>query len=73
MPAGEGNEIPRMVIYGKKELCVFKKEGRETDERGIRDNGDRVDIHGIGPSRTQNVMGSRQIVGFGNTNAQRII
>lgn len=54
-------------------LCVFKKEGRETDERGIRDNGDRMDIHGIGPSRTQNVMGSRQIVGFGKTNAQRII
>lgn len=34
---------------------------------------DRMDIHGIGPSRTQNVMGSRQIVGFGKTNAQRII
>lgn len=33
MPAGEGNEITRMVIGDRKALCVFKNDDRETEER----------------------------------------
>lgn len=47
MPAGEGDEITRMIICDRTELCVFKNEDTETEERDIRDDGDRVDKHGI--------------------------
>lgn len=42
MPAGEGSEIPRMVICDRKELCVFgnedvEAEGRERPEMIVRE------------------------------------
>lgn len=63
MPAGEGDEITRMIICDGKELCVFKNEDTERGERLEMIETEWINM-GFQNPKSQKVMRSRQIVGF---------